>query len=179
MYLVIVDEASRYARAIHLFTQTISISRNVRPEEIVFAFITNWEEDFGKPRVLKCQQYVATALQEVVTMSELDIELQALPAGEHLQPGSARHVADTIFDVSRILEQESRAVTTQTIQDVTQAIEYATMAYNAISADRVTADSPESGNTRTLILNRISEVHVYIYVMCVCFVFSLFGVTSL
>ena len=43
-YLVVVDEATRYARALHLFSCPENQSRNVKPEEVVNTFAAGWIE---------------------------------------------------------------------------------------------------------------------------------------
>ena len=52
-WLIIVDEATRLTRAIHLFQINVKDYRNMKSEELMYAFISGWEDIFGLPKTIR------------------------------------------------------------------------------------------------------------------------------
>ena len=126
-FLVIVDNASRFARTVKLHTIPKSQHKNNTTDEIISAFETGWEELFGPPAELVHDPEGAFVSAEMIEkFSQKGILLRPTAGEAHWQNGLCERCIQTVFTTAARIKSELRI-------PLTRAVSLATNAHNHVS----------------------------------------------
>ena len=120
-YLLIMDEASRFARACKILTVEKGKFRNVTTAEVLECFESQWEEIFGLPSEIRHDPEGAFVSNELITQfSQKGVLLKPVAGEAHWQNGLVERAIQTIFSAAtRILSESDTSITRAVSQAVT------------------------------------------------------------
>ena len=123
-YLIIIDDATRFTRAIKVLSIPKAQHKNVTTHDVLEAFESGWEEIFGLPTELRHDPEGAFVSTEMIEkMSQKGVQVCTTAGEAHWQNGLCERVIQTIFSsAARISSEQGMAVT--------RAVALATAAHN-------------------------------------------------
>ena len=106
-FLVIICDATRFARVIKLFSIKKNEHRNAKTSEVLEAFESGWEEIFGLPEELRHDPEGAFVSNELIEkFSKKGVQLKPVAGEAHWQNGLCERAIQSIFTAATRISSE-------------------------------------------------------------------------